>query len=217
MRPLKTAIIGTGFMSWVHLDALRRIGVNVTGMLGSSEAKSRAAASKYNRARLYLSVGEVLEDSEVDCVHVCTPNHSHFELVSQSLKAGKHVLCEKPLAMDSRQSAELVHLANQFNHQATAVNYNIRFYPLCSEVRCRIQNGNLGEVLHVNGSYIQDWLLKSTDYNWRVLAGQGGALRAVADIGTHWLDLITWMTGLRITAVCADLMIVHPMSQQTCR
>jgi predicted dehydrogenase len=211
MRPLKTAIIGTGFMSWVHLDALRRIGVNVTGILGSSEAKSRAAASKYNLARPYLSVGEVLEDSEVDCVHVCTPNHSHFELVSEALKAGKHVLCEKPLAMDSRQSAELVHLANQFNHQATAVNYNIRFYPLCSEVRCRIQNGNLGEVLHVNGSYIQDWLLKSTDYNWRVLAGQGGALRAVADIGTHWLDLITWMSGLRISAVCADLMTVHPV------
>ena len=211
MYPLKSAIIGTGFMSWVHLDALRRIGVNVTGMVGSSEAKSRTAASKYGLNRTYLSIEEVLEDSEVDCVHVCTPNQSHFDLVSRALRAGKHVLCEKPLAMDSRQSAELVHLANQFNQQATAVNYNIRFYPLCSEVRCRIQTGNLGNVLHVNGSYIQDWLLKSTDYNWRVLAVQGGALRAVADIGTHWLDLMTWMTGLRISAVCADLMTVHPV------
>ena len=211
MRPLKTAIIGTGFMSWVHLDALRRIGVYVTGMLGSSAAKSLTAASKYGLNRTYLSIEEVLEDSEVDCVHVCTPNQSHFDLVSRALKAGKHVLCEKPLAMDSHESAELVHLANQFNQRATAVNYNIRFYPLCSEVRCRIQNGSLGKVLHVNGSYIQDWLLKPTDYNWRVLASQGGALRAVADIGTHWLDLITWMTGLRISAVCADLMTVHPV------
>jgi predicted dehydrogenase len=211
MNRLKTAIIGTGFMSWVHLDALRRIGVNVTGMLGSSAAKSHAAAGKYGLNRTYLSVEEILEDSEVDCVHVCTPNQSHFELVSRSLKAGKHVLCEKPLAMDSRQSAELVKLANQFSQQATAVNYNIRFYPLCSEVRCRIQDGRQGEILHVNGSYVQDWLLKSTDYNWRVLADQGGALRAVADIGTHWLDLITWMTGLRISAVCADLRTVHPV------
>jgi predicted dehydrogenase len=211
MHPLKTAIIGTGFMSWVHLDALRRIGVNVTGMLGSSEPKSRAAANKHGFNRIYLSIEEVLEDSEVDCIHVCTPNQSHFELVSRALKTGKHVLCEKPLAMESHESGELVRLAKQCSQQATAVNYNIRFYPLCSEVRCRIQNGDLGKLLHVNGSYTQDWLLKSTDYNWRVLSSLGGALRAVADIGTHWLDLITWMTGLRITAVCADLMTVHPV------
>ena len=214
MHPMKTAIIGTGFMSWVHLDALRRIGVEVTGMLGSSESKSRTAANQHGLPKVYLSIEEVLEDSEVDCIHVCTPNQSHFELVSKALQAGKHVLCEKPLAMNSDESAELVRLAQQHSQQATAVNYNIRFYPLCSEVRCRIQNGNLGNVLHVNGSYIQDWLLKSTDYNWRVLADQGGALRAVADIGTHWLDLITWMTGLRISSVCADLVTVHPMRER---
>jgi predicted dehydrogenase len=170
VKTLKTAIIGTGFMSWVHLDALHRTGGLVTGMLGSSESKSRAAAIQHGLNRVYLSIEEVLEDSEVDCIHVCTPNQSHFELVSKALKAGKHVLCEKPLAMNSDESAELVRLAKQHSQQATAVNYNIRFYPLCSEVRCRIQNGSLGNVLHVNGSYIQDWLLKSTDYNWRVLA-----------------------------------------------
>lgn len=210
MLPLNTAIIGTGFMSWVHLDALRRIGVNVTGMLGSSELKSRTAASKHGLKNTYLTIEDVLEDSDVDCIHVCTPNQSHFELVSRSLSAGKHVLCEKPLAMDSHESEELVRLAKQHSHQATAVNYNIRFYPLCSEARDRIQNKRLGRILHVNGSYVQDWLLLSTDFNWRVLAGQGGALRAVADIGTHWLDLITWITGLSITSVCADLMTVHP-------
>lgn len=214
MHLSKTAIIGTGFMSWVHLEALRRIGIPVTGMLGSSEEKSRAAANQHGLNRTYLSCDEVLDDAEVSCVHICTPNQSHFELVSRALKAGKHVLCEKPLAMNSEQSAELVRLAKQYHQQATAVNYNIRFYPLCSEVRSRIQNGSLGSVHHINGCYIQDWLLKTTDYNWRVLAEQGGALRAVADIGTHWLDLISWMTGLRISAVCADLFTVHPVRER---
>jgi predicted dehydrogenase len=116
--------------------------------------------------------------------------------------------------MTSAESAELVSLAKEFPHLAAGVNYNIRFYPLCLEVRERIRRGELGEVFHITGSYLQDWLLKPTDYNWRVRAEEGGSLRAVADIGTHWLDLVQWLTGLEVEAVCADLRTVHPVRQR---
>ncbi len=147
-------------------------------------------------------------------VHIATPNRLHFEMAKAALEAGKHVVCEKPLAMTSRQTAELVALAKTRTKQAAAVNYNIRFYPLCIEARERVRGGQLGRVHHVTGSYVQDWLLLDTDYNWRVLAAEGGELRAVADIGTHWLDLVHAITGLEVEAVCADLQTVHPVRRR---
>ncbi|MBC7967230.1 MAG: Gfo/Idh/MocA family oxidoreductase [Fuerstia sp.] len=210
MTIIRTAILGTGFMSWVHADALRRNGVEVYGVLGSSVAKSRAAAEQLGIPKAFSSLDELLSDPQIDCIHVCTPNRSHFEIVSRAIAAGKHVLCEKPLAMTSQESAALRDLAAQHPELCTGVNYNIRFYPLCAEVRSRLQTGSLGNVFHVNGSYVQDWLIRQTDYNWRVLADEGGALRAVADIGTHWLDLIRWMTGLEVEEVLADLVTFFP-------
>ncbi len=207
---IRTAILGTGFMSWVHADALRRNGVEVYGILGSSHAKSQAAAVQLGATKAFASIEDLLNDPSVDCVHVCTPNRSHFEFVTEAITAGKHVLCEKPLAMTSQESASLLALSSQHPELCTGVNYNIRFYPLCAEVRSRLQAGALGDVLHINGSYVQDWLLKQTDYNWRVLADEGGALRAVADIGTHWLDLIRWMSGLEVEEVLADLVTFYP-------
>ena len=134
-------------------------------------------------------------------------------LTAAALRAGKHVLCEKPLAMNSRESAELVRIAAD-SGRAAGVAYNTRFYPLCHEAVDRIRAGFLGEVLHVNGAYVQDWLLKDTDFNWRVLAEDGGELRAVADIGTHWLDLIQFITGHRIVQVFADLRTVNTTRQR---
>ncbi len=210
MTTIRTAIIGTGFMSWVHADALRRNGVDIYGILGSSFQKSESAAQQLTVPNVYRDLDALLSDRNIDCVHVCTPNRSHFEIVTKAIAAGKHVLCEKPLAMTSAESAELKALAEKHPELCTAVNYNIRFYPLCAEVRSRLQSGSLGDVFHINGSYVQDWLLKQTDYNWRVLADEGGSLRAVADIGTHWLDLIRWMTGLEVDEVFADLVTVYP-------
>lgn len=207
---IRTAILGTGFMSWVHADALRRNGVEVYGILGSSLAKSQAAAMSLRAAKAFGSLEELLNDPQVDCVHVCTPNRSHFEIVTDAIAAGKHVLCEKPLAMTSQESAALRDLAAKHPELCTGVNYNMRFYPLCAEVRSRLQANSLGDVFHINGSYVQDWLLQQTDYNWRVLADEGGALRAVADIGTHWLDLIRWMSGLEVEEVLADLVTFYP-------
>lgn len=207
---MKVAITGTGFMGVTHAEALARLPeVEVIGIQGSSPAKSRAAADRLSLPRAYESYEALLDDPDVESVHITTPNRLHFEQAVAALDAGKHVLCEKPLAMRSTESAELVERA-EASGKATAVNYNIRFYPLNLDAAARIAAGELGPVHSVTGSYQQDWLLYDTDYNWRVLAEEGGALRAVADIGTHWLDLVQFLTGLRLEAVLADLGTLHP-------
>jgi predicted dehydrogenase len=216
MYDIGAAVIGTGFIGPVHVEGLQRLGVPVVGILGSSPEKSRQAAARMGLPKGYASLRELLADDEVRVVHVTTPNRLHFDEASRVLAAGKHVHCEKPLAMNSAESAKLVELAKQAKDRglAAGVNYNIRFYPLNLEARDVVERGDLGDVYSVCGSYVQDWLFYPTDYNWRVLADEGGELRAVADIGTHWLDLIHAITGLEVEAVCADLRTVHPVRQR---
>jgi len=205
--PFSTAVIGTGFIAPVHVEALRRIGIPVAGILGSSAEKSAVAAARLGLNRAYSCLDDLLDDDNVSVVHVTSPNRLHFEQVAAVLGSGKHVLCEKPLAMDGDQSARLVSMA-AMSGLVTGVNYNIRYYPLCIEAAQRVANGNVGELFHVTGSYVQDWLLYPTDFNWRVKAEEGGQLRAIADIGTHLIDLITFITGQRIEAICANLQTV---------
>jgi predicted dehydrogenase len=197
-------------MGRLHVESLRRAGVEVVGVLGSTPAKGHGFCAQWHVPRAYASLEEVLDDEQVDAVHIGTPNHLHFEQARAAIDAGKHVLCEKPLAMTSAESRQLVDLAARHPELVCGVNYNIRFYPLCLEMRQRVASGELGRLFHVAGCYVQDWLHRETDYNWRVLQDQGGELRAVADIGTHWLDLVAFVTGQSITAVCADLSTVHP-------
>lgn len=204
------AVVGTGFIGPVHIEALRRAGQRVVGILGSNHAKSELAAAALGIPRAYANYAEVLADPAVQSVHITTPNRFHFDQASQALRAGKHVLCEKPLAMNAKESAELVRIARD-SGLAAGVAYNIRFYPLCHEAAARARSGELGQIYQINGSYVQDWLLKPTDFNWRVLVEDGGELRAVADIGTHWLDLVQFIAGSHITSVCADLQTVHPV------
>lgn len=203
------ALVGAGFIGPVHLEALRRLGKRVVGVLGSSPEGSRQAAARLGLEKGYADYAEVLADAAVSAVHLASPNRHHFEQCRQALLAGKHVICEKPLAMTARESAQLVETATG-SGKVAAVCYNVRFYPLCLEMRQRIGRGDLGAIHHVTGSYVQDWLLHETDFNWRVLAEDGGALRAVADIGTHWLDLAQFVTGLAVTEVCADLATMLP-------
>jgi predicted dehydrogenase len=209
MGSFQVAVIGAGFIGPVHVEGLRRAGQNVTGILGVSTEESESAAATLGLPRAYKSFDEVLADDTVQSVHIATPNRLHFEMASRALKAGKHVLCEKPLAMTSQESAQLVELAGQFD-LAAGVNYNIRYYPLCLDAADRVRSGAVGDVYHVTGSYVQDWLFYDTDFNWRVLAEEGGELRAVSDIGTHWLDLIHAITGLEVEEVSADLCTVYP-------
>lgn len=214
MKQIGVAIIGTGFMSAVHIEALRRVGVGVVGILGSTPQKSRDAATLFELARGYASLEELLRDRDVHAVHVNTPNRHHLPQASAALRAGKHVLCEKPLAMDRRESAELLRVARQHPDLVTAVNYNNRFYPLAHHARSMVRGGAIGRVFHVNGSVAQDWLLRPTDYNWRVLSAEGGELRALSDIGSHWLDLMHFITGLEVEEVFADFVTVHPVRQR---
>lgn len=213
MKTLGAAVVGTGFMGSTHTEALHRLGIDVVGILGSSPEKSRKAAEDEGVSRAYESYDDLLADADVDVVHITTPNHLHVAQASAALKAGKHVLCEKPLAMTSEETGELVALVEESGLVA-GVNYNLRFYPLNIEAREIVHRGDLGEVYSIVGSYVQDWLLYPTDYNWRVLPEKGGKLRAIADIGTHWLDLVQVITGLRVEAVLADLQTVHPTRQR---
>ncbi len=211
---ISAAIVGTGFIGPVHLEALRRLGVRVSGILGSSPEKSQKAAQDLGLAKGYRDLPELLADREVNVVHLASPNRLHVSQTLACLEAGKHVICEKPLAMTTSETKSLVAAARKHPELITAVNYNIRFYPLCLQARAMIQHGEIGEVLHVTGSYVQDWLLFPTDFNWRVSSSEGGALRAVGDIGTHWLDLIGFVTGLHVESLLADLWTAHPVRQQ---
>lgn len=210
---IKAAVAGTGFIGPVHVEGLKRLGVQVKGILGSNPEKSEKARLTMGLEKAYHSFDDIIQDKEIDVVHIALPNVLHFSHAKKALLAGKHVMCEKPLAMNSAESKELTDLAHSLGLVA-GVTYNIRFYPLNLEARHRIENGELERIVSVVGSYVQDWLMYETDYNWRVLSEQGGALRAVADIGTHWLDLVTSITGLKIEAVFADLQTVFPIRKR---
>jgi predicted dehydrogenase len=207
--PPRAAVVGTGFVGAVHVDALRRLGVDVVGVAGSSP--ERAAAKELGP--VYDSYEALLADDRVDVVHVTTPNALHATQVQQALEAGRHVVCEKPLGITSAESAELVAEAEQ-SGLVHCTCFNLRFYPLVLEARELVRTGTLGHVWSVHGAYLQDWLALPTDWNWRLDPEQGGALRAVADIGSHWLDLVQYVTGLRIVEVLADLATVLPVRRR---
>jgi predicted dehydrogenase len=201
---IRAAVIGTGFIGTVHVEELRRIGVQVRGVLGSTPERGRARAEALGVKHAYPSLEAILDDRDVDVVHVTSPNHLHVPQARAVLAAGKHVVCEKPLAMTAAESASLVEDAER-SGRVNAVNFNIRFYPLHQHVRELIAGGGLGDVRFVTGHYFQDWLLLDTDWNWRLEPDKGGSLRAVGDIGSHWIDLVQFLTGLKIVAVMADL------------
>jgi predicted dehydrogenase len=209
MKNINTAIIGLGFVGRAHWEALRRLGVKIQGVLDSTPDRTKAARDALGMPRAYASLEELAADPSLHVVHLCTPNNEHFQEASQLLRAGKHVICEKPLALDSRESAALVSLAKETG-RVGGVSYNLRYYPLCQEARALIRKGAIGQVRLVHGSFLQDWLLFPTDWNWRLEAKIGGELRAVSDIGTHWLDLAAWLTGSKVSELCADLATVLP-------
>jgi predicted dehydrogenase len=213
MASPQAAVIGAGFVGRAHIEALRRMGVSIRGVLGSSPERSEASRAALQLPRAYRSLDELAADAKLDVVHICTPNHLHFEQASTLLRAGKHVMCEKPVAMTTRESAALIEIARE-HKRAGAVCYNLRYYPLCQEARALIGSGAIGEPRLVHGNFLQDWLLYPTDWNWRLETQLGGDLRAVSDIGTHWMDLAMWLTGRKVVEVCADLATTIPVRQR---
>ncbi|MEO8572211.1 MAG: Gfo/Idh/MocA family oxidoreductase [Chloroflexota bacterium] len=198
------AVIGTGFIGTVHVEALRRIGVQVRGVLGSTPERGAARAETLGVPKGYPSLDALLDDPTVDVVHVTSPNDLHLPHSRAILEAGRHVICEKPLAMSATESRGLVALAAKTG-LVNAANFNIRYYPLNQHAREVVTGGEIGNVRLVTGRYFQDWLLLETDWNWRLQPERGGALRAVGDIGSHWLDLTGFITGRRIVSVMAEL------------
>ncbi|SLN64701.1 Gfo/Idh/MocA family protein [Roseisalinus antarcticus] len=203
------AIIGTGFIASVHLAALRRLGVTVRGVLGSSPARGAEGAAALGVDTAYDDLEALLRDPAVDVVHVTSPNHAHYPQVKAILAAGKHVICEKPLSMTSAESAEMVEIART-SGKIAVVCYNVRFYPLNQQAHAMVAAGDIGAPRFVTGHFHQDWLARRGDWNWRLEVEAGGTLRSVGDIGTHWVDLVSFIVGEKAEAVLADLTTFLP-------
>ena len=207
-RDVRAGVVGIGFIGVAHVEALRRLGVNVVGVVGSTPERARAKAESSGLPDVYESVEDLAAD--VDVVHIASPNYAHADQVRKVLDTGTHVVCEKPLALGSEETADLVARAGS-SGLVNAVCFNIRFYPANHEAMAMVSAGEIGEPRLITGSYHQDWLLLDTDWNWRLQPEEAGGLRAVADIGSHWLDLTRFISGRRVVEVMADLHTLVPI------
>ena len=210
LNEIRAGVVGVGFIGVAHVEALRRIGVDVVGVVGSSPERARAKADAANLPKVYESLEAMVDDPAIDVIHVASPNNVHADQVRLVLDGGKHVVCEKPLALNSTDTADLLARAKASN-LVNAVCFNLRFYPSCHEAKSMVTSGAIGNARFITGSYLQDWLLLETDWNWRLVPEEAGDLRAVADIGSHWLDLSQFVTGKKITRVMADLHTFVPV------
>lgn len=211
MSNLGIGVVGAGFIGRVHVDAIRRVrGVEVVALAEAGEKLAQAQAAALGVRRAYGDYRALLEDPDVHVVHVCTPNRSHYEIVSAALSAGKHVVAEKPLAMTAEEAGDLESQAAKAE-TVNAVDFIHRGYPMIQQARCLVASGALGDVKLVHGSYLQDWLMRDTDWNWRIDEEEGGTSRALADIGSHWLDLVQAVTGTQVKAILADPITVFPV------
>ena len=208
-RELRFGIAGTGFIGAVHARSARRVGARLVAVAASSPKSAAAAAAELGADRAAASAEELVQDPELDVVHICTPNHLHQPLAEAALAAGKHVVCEKPLAVSAAGAERLVSAARESDRQA-AVPFVYRFYPTVREARERVRRGGSGTVRLVHGTYLQDWLLRPEDGNWRVDEALGGESRAFADIGSHWCDLAEFVTGQRLTRLSARTLTAIP-------
>jgi predicted dehydrogenase len=214
MKPIRTAIFGTGFMGRVHLEAVRRVeSVEVAAIAGRNAEATRKLGAGFSVPLLTTDYREVLRDPAIDAVHIGTPNAQHFPMAKDALLAGKHVLCEKPLTTTVAEAEELVSIATRQGVRNCTC-HNLRYYPMVQQMRRMREAGDLGEILVVQGTYSQDWLLYDTDWNWRVETKAGGPSRCMADIGSHFFDMAEHVTGLRVTSLCADLQTFHPTRKQ---
>jgi predicted dehydrogenase len=202
MSRLGIAIVGTGMIGAVHRRAALLAGAQVRGVAASSAQRAREVAQAWDVPRAYRDIEELIADPQVQVVHVCTPNHLHRAMAQAALDAGKHVICEKPLATTLEDAQALAALAAATGLVAT-VPFVYRYHPVIREARARVAQGELGPLRLIHGSYLQDWLLDPASNNWRVDPALGGASRVFADIGSHWCDLVEWVGGERFVEVSA--------------
>ncbi len=209
MTKVKAAIAGLGFIGPAHLEAIRRNpNIEVIGIFHAPAEEAPAKAAQYGVQKAYGTYEELLADDEIEVVHVCTPNFLHFDQAKRALLAGKHVVCEKPLATTIAEAEELVAIAKE-KGLVNAIHFNVRYYPIVRQMKVMREKGELGTIYSIIGSYLQDWLFYNTDYNWRLEPDKSGDSRAIADIGSHLMDLIEYISGIKVTAVMADFNTVH--------
>jgi predicted dehydrogenase len=208
MKKVKVAVVGTGFIGPAHIEALRRLpSIEVVAI---SEATLELAQEKANllgieRAFIFE---DLLKEEDIEVIHICTPNFLHYSQSKAALLAGKHVICEKPLATKIEEAEDLVALAKE-KGLVNAIHFNLRYYPMVRQMKTMREEGELGEIYSIMGSYLQDWLFLQTDYNWRLEPDKSGDSRAIADVGSHLLDLTEYVTGLKVTEVMADFTTIH--------
>jgi predicted dehydrogenase len=212
MKVYKAGVVGTGFVGRIHIETIRRLG-NVIVEAVADLASAEQTAQTMNVSQWFTDYREMIDTCDLDMVHICTPNNTHFEIARYALDHGINVLCEKPMTATVEEAQKLAEKAKSSGLIA-ALNYHNRFYPMNHHLRNLIRDGELGEIFNITGTYTQDWLLKETDYTWRLSADESGQTRAVADIGSHWMDLVEFVTGRKITAVCADFSIIHPIRKK---
>jgi len=214
MKKTKVGVIGTGFIGPAHIEALRRLGsIEVIALAECSQEAAKSKAETLGIEKYYGDYKQLLKDRDIQSVHICSPNYLHYQMAKEALEAGKHTICEKPLAISVAEAEELVELADKTG-LVNAVNFNIRYYPLMRQVKVMVEKGDVGDILAIQGSYLQDWLFYQTDYNWRLEPEMSGQSRAIADIGSHWMDLIECITGLEIVEVCADFTTFHKVRKK---
>jgi predicted dehydrogenase len=214
MSRMRVGVIGTGFIGPAHVEALRRLGnVEVVAISDVDEQTAKAKAEMLGIENYFGDYRKLLKDGDIEAVHICTPNNLHYQMSKEALEAGKHVVCEKPLATTVAEGEDLVKLAAG-RKLVSAVHFNIRYYPLMRQIKLMMEKGEFGEIFAVHGSYLQDWLFYPTDYNWRLEPKLSGKSRAIADIGSHWIDLIEYISGLKIVEVFADFATFHKIRKK---
>ena len=208
MKVYRTGIIGVGFIGKVHLETVRRLG-NVEVVALADKFLAREVAEQLNVPNAFEDYREMIDTMNLDVVHICTPNNTHFEMTMYALDHGVNVVLEKPMAV-TIEEAELMRQKAEETGLTCGINFHNRFYPMTNHLMNIIRDGELGDIFTITGRYTQDWLLYDTDYSWRLESATSGNTRAVADIGSHWMDLAQFVSGQKITAVCADFQTIHP-------
>lgn len=212
MKKYKAAVIGAGFIGAVHVEMLRRLGnVSVVALCDAIDADKKAASMHIENA--YSDYKKMIDEQKPDAIHICTPNHTHYEIAKYAIEKGVNFICEKPFTTTVEQAKELVSLAKE-KGIVGAVNFHNRLYPMPNEMHRMIEKGEVGDLFSVHGGYVQDWLMYDTDYSWRLEKGQVGKTRAIADIGSHWMDLAEFVTGEKIKRVNAAFRTVYPVRKK---
>ncbi len=213
-KTINAGVIGCGFIGRIHIEALRRLGyINLATLASRNQEIADRKALELSVPKAYGNWSDLVADDEVEVVHICTTNDLHYPIAKACIEAGKHVLCEKPLAMTVEEAGELWRTAEE-RGVVHAICHNLRYYPLVKQARAMVQSGEIGTVRLVHGHYLQDWLFLETDYNWRLVSELSGKSRAVADIGTHWLDMVQHVTEQKVNSVCADTTVFIPVRKK---